>query len=51
LLATIKRIDLGGIYESQRAALQKYCESINDDFYVGSYSIYGKKDPHEFTSS
>jgi hypothetical protein len=50
LLATIKRIDLAGFYEPQKAELQKYCQSLQDDAYVASYSLYGKKGSHESQS-
>jgi hypothetical protein len=44
LLATIKKIDIAGIYDAQKSALQAHHDAINDVVYVASYGLLGTKD-------
>ena len=43
VLATLQKIDLAGLYKEQKEALEKYHASIQDDVFVATYALMGKK--------
>jgi hypothetical protein len=44
LLAAIRKLDIAGAYAAQKTALEAHCAVINDDVYVATYGLLGKKD-------
>ena len=44
LLAGIQKIDIASVYAAQKAALEAHCAAINDDVFVATYGLLGKKD-------
>ena len=43
LLATLQKIDLAGLYKEQKEALPTYHASIQEDVFVATYALMGKK--------
>jgi hypothetical protein len=43
LLATLQKIDLASVYKEQKEALDKYHASIQDDVFVATFALMGKK--------